>query len=99
MAVVRKFLFDNDFGEAPQSNVGGNVGGAQAKGGASAGGKNASVAPPAPPPPTFTEAEMQGACDIARRKGEEAGAIAPESMPGPRHQLPRHLRGESAGRA
>jgi flagellar assembly protein FliH len=73
MAVVRKFLFDNDFGEAPQSNLGGNVGGAQAKGGASAGGKNASVAPPAPPPPMFTEAEMQGACDIARRKGEEAG--------------------------
>lgn len=73
MAVVRKFLFDNDFGEAPQSNVGG-VGGAQAKVGAPAGGKNAPAAPPAPPPPMFTEAEMQGACDIARRKGEEAGA-------------------------
>lgn len=72
MAVVRKFLFDNDFGEAPQSNVGGV--GAQAKGGATAGGKNAPAAPPAPPPPMFTEAEMQGACDIARRKGEEAGA-------------------------
>ena len=38
MAVVRKFLFDNDFGEAPQSNLGGNVGGAKAKGGASAAG-------------------------------------------------------------
>ena len=72
MAVVRKFLFENDFGEAPQSKVGGSVGGAQAKGGAAA--KNAPVAPPAPPPPMFTEAEMQGACDIARRKGEEAGA-------------------------
>ena len=73
MAVVRKFLFDNDFGEAPQSNVGSGVSGAQAKGGASAGAKNAPAAPPAPPPPMFTEAEMQGACDIARRKGEEAG--------------------------
>jgi flagellar assembly protein FliH len=72
MAVVRKFLFDNDFGEAPQSNAGSGVG-AQAKG-ASAGAKNAPAAPPAPPPPMFTEAEMQGACDIARRKGEEAGA-------------------------
>ena len=71
MAVVRKFLFDNDFGEAPQSSVGSSVGGAQAKGGASAAGKGAS-APAAPPPPMFTE--MQGACDIARRKGEEAGA-------------------------
>lgn len=64
MAVVRKFLFDNDFGEAPQSN---------------AAGANAKVAPAAksaavaPPPPMFTEAELQGACDIARRKGEEAG--------------------------
>ena len=71
MAVVRKFLFDNDFGEAPQSSAGA---GAQAKGGATAGGKNAPAAPAAPPPPMFTEAEMQGACDIARRKGEEAGA-------------------------
>jgi flagellar assembly protein FliH len=73
MAVVRKFLFDNDFGEAPQSGVGSSVGGAQAKGSASAGAKAAPVAP-TPPPPMFTEAEMQGACDIARRKGEEAGA-------------------------
>ena len=75
MAVVRKFLFDNDFGGAPQSNVGGNAGGAQAKG-ASAGVQakgGAPVAPPAPPPPMFTEAEMQGACDVARRKGEESG--------------------------
>ena len=74
MAVVRKFLFDNDFGEAPQSSVGSSVGGAQAKSSASAGGKAAPVAPAAPPPPMFTEAEMQGACDVARRKGEEAGA-------------------------
>ncbi len=69
MAVVRKFLFDNDFGEAPQSNVGG----APAKGGAAGKGAPAAAVPAAPPPPMFTEAEMQGACDIARRKGEEAG--------------------------
>ena len=30
MAVVRKFLFDNDFGEAPQSNVGSAKAGAAA---------------------------------------------------------------------
>jgi flagellar assembly protein FliH len=66
MAVVRKFLFDNDFGEAPQSNAGVQRG---AKG-ASAG---APAAPAVPPPPMFTEAELQGACDVARRKGEEAG--------------------------
>ena len=71
MAVVQKFLFDNDFGEAPHSSVGG----AQAKGGAPAGAKAKGSAPiAAPPPPMFTEAEMQGACDIARRKGEETGA-------------------------
>jgi flagellar assembly protein FliH len=64
MAVVRKFLFDNDFGEAPQSTPA--AGNAKA---APAPGKSAAVAPP----PMFTEAEMQGACDIARRKGEEAG--------------------------
>jgi flagellar assembly protein FliH len=69
MAVVRKFLFDNDFGEAPQSNVGG----APAKGSAAGKGASAPAVPAAPPPPMFTEAEMQGACDIARRKGEEAG--------------------------
>jgi flagellar assembly protein FliH len=67
MAVVRKFLFDNDFGGAPQSNAGGP----QAKGKASVGAKSAPAAPP--PPPMFSEAELQGACDIARRKGEEAG--------------------------
>lgn len=66
MEVVRKFLFDNDFGEAPQSTAGG------ASGKAMAGGKSA---PAVPAPPMFTEAEMQGACDIARRKGEEAGAV------------------------
>ena len=65
MAVVRKFLFDNDFGEAPQSTPA--AGSAKA---ASAPSKSATVAPP---PPMFTEAEMQGACDVARRKGEEAG--------------------------
>jgi flagellar assembly protein FliH len=66
MAVVRKFLFDNDFGEAPQSAAGG------AHGKAMAGGKSA---PAVPAPPMFTEAEMQGACDVARRKGEESGAV------------------------
>lgn len=67
MAVVRKFLFDNDFGEAPQSTVGG----AAAKGAPGA----AKGAPVAQPAPMFTEAEMQGACDVARRKGEEAGLV------------------------
>jgi flagellar assembly protein FliH len=65
MAVVRKFLFDNDFGEAPQSTVGG----ARPKG--AHGGSNA---PAVPAPPMYSEAEMQGACDVARRQGEEAGA-------------------------
>lgn len=67
MAVVRKFLFDNDFGEGPQSNVGGARGAKGPLGGAS-------KAPAVQPPPMFTEAELQGACDVARRKGEEAGA-------------------------
>jgi flagellar assembly protein FliH len=66
MAVVRKFLFDNDFGEAPQSTAG------AARAGKGAAGAPASPAVPAPP--MFTEAELQGACDTARRKGEEAGA-------------------------
>jgi flagellar assembly protein FliH len=66
MAVVRKFLFDNDFGEAPQSTTGGIAGKA---------GTGGKVAPVIPAPPMFTEAEMQGACDVARRKGEEAGAV------------------------
>jgi flagellar assembly protein FliH len=66
MAVVRKFLFDNDFGEAPQSTVGG----ARPKG--AQGGASTSSAVQAPP--MFTEAEMQGACDVARRQGEDAGA-------------------------
>jgi flagellar assembly protein FliH len=63
MAVVRKFLFDNDFGEAPQSAPDGAPGK-----GTPASGKSAPAAPP-----MFTEAELQGACDLARRKGEEAG--------------------------
>jgi flagellar assembly protein FliH len=67
MAVVRKFLFDNDFGAAPQSAIGG----ARAKG--TSGGTPS--APTVSPPPMFTEAEMQGACDIARRQGEEAGVV------------------------
>jgi flagellar assembly protein FliH len=71
MAVVRKFLFDNDFGDgAPQSATGAGVGGKPGVK-ASIGG----IMPAAPPPPMFTEAEMQGACDIARRQGEEAGAV------------------------
>ena len=66
MAVVRKFLFDNDFGDAaPQSTVGGKPGVKASVGG---------ITPPAPPPPMFTEAEMQGACDVARKQGEEVGA-------------------------
>ena len=65
MAVVQKFLFDNDFGEAPQSTVGG----ARPKG--AHGGANT---PAVPAPPMYSEAEMQGACDVARRQGEEAGA-------------------------
>jgi flagellar assembly protein FliH len=66
MTVVRKFLFDNDFGEAPQSNAGSSRGGKGSSGPASA--------PVVPAPPMFTEAELQGACDVARRQGEEAGA-------------------------
>ena len=66
MAVVRKFLFDNDFGEAPQSTVGG------ARPKAAHGG--ASTTPAVQAPPMFTEAELQGACDVARRQGEDAGA-------------------------
>jgi flagellar assembly protein FliH len=71
MAVVRKFLFDNDFGEAPQSTVGG----ARAKGGLGGAHGGASNSPAVQSPPVFTEAEMQGACDVARRQGEEAGAV------------------------
>lgn len=70
MAVVRKFLFDNDFGEAPQTTVGGG----RAKGGLGGAHGGASNSPAVQPPPAFTEAEMQGACDVARRQGEEAGA-------------------------
>jgi flagellar assembly protein FliH len=66
MEVVRKFLFDNDFGEAPQTAPGS----ARAK----AAHAGAPGAPAVQPPPMFTEAEMQGACDVARRQGEEAGA-------------------------
>ena len=67
MAVVRKFLFDNDFGEAPQSAVGP----ARAKG--TAGAPATASAPPPPPPPMFSETEMLVARDTARRQGEEAG--------------------------
>ena len=66
MAVVRKFLFDNDFGETPQSTVGS----ARAKGAATSA---ATSTPPAPPPPMFSETEMLVARDTARRQGEEAG--------------------------
>jgi flagellar assembly protein FliH len=64
MAVVRRFLFDNDFGETPQSAPGGASGK-----GAPASGKSG----PAAPPPMFSDAEMLAACDVAQRKGEEAG--------------------------
>lgn len=75
MAVVRKFLFDNDFGapETPASDA------RPAPAGAKGVGKSSSRPDPqraAPPPaPMFSEAEMQGACDTARRQGEEAGAM------------------------
>jgi flagellar assembly protein FliH len=88
MAVVRKFLFDNDFGSPPETAGAGKATFPGAKHiakptdkagtGKSATGKPATPpappAPPAPPPaPMFSEAEMQGACDIARKQGEEAG--------------------------
>lgn len=81
MAVVRKFLFDNDFGAAPE-NASPGAAAAQAAGDKGAGkaadkGAGATRNEPArapAPPPMFSEAEMQGACDMARRQGEEAGA-------------------------
>ncbi len=80
MAVVRKFLFDNDFGAAPQSPAPGQRPQAAKGGNAAALGKALSradaqrqPAAEAPPAPVFSEAEMQGACDMARRQGEEAG--------------------------
>lgn len=80
MAVVRKFLFDNDFGAAPQSPAPGGQPSPAKGGNAAALGKAMSRAdaqrkgaPEAPPPPMFSEAEMQGACDMARKQGEEAG--------------------------
>lgn len=67
MAVVRKFLFDNDFGAAPESPTpGARVAVDKAAGGSS-------TQPQRPAAPVFSEAEMQGACDMARRQGEEAG--------------------------
>jgi flagellar assembly protein FliH len=76
MAVVRKFLFDNDFG-APETPASGASAPAGAKGADKSVGKPLSRPEPqraAPPPePMFSEAEMQGACDLARRQGEEAG--------------------------
>lgn len=77
MAVVRKFLFDNDFG-APETPAGKASAQAGAKGADAAVGKLSRPEPqrPAPPPePMFSEAEMQGACDVARRQGEEAGVV------------------------
>ena len=75
MAVVRKFLFDNDFGAAPASAAAGarSASGA-AKGAANPLSRAEPQRPAAPPAPMFSEAEMQGACDMARRQGEEAGA-------------------------
>lgn len=81
MAVVRKFLFDNDFGPAPQSAAPGQRAQPPKGGNTAALGKALSraepqrpAAPDVPPAPMFSEAEMQGACDMARRQGEEAGA-------------------------
>lgn len=67
MAVVRKFLFDNDFGATPESAVVGARSVPEASKGADA--QRQAV----PEAPVFSEAEMQGACDLARRQGEEAG--------------------------
>jgi flagellar assembly protein FliH len=74
MAVVRKFLFDNDFG-APETPAAGPASAPAGKGAdKSVGAPLSRPEPPAPPPePMFSEAEMQGACDVARRHGEEAG--------------------------
>ncbi|HWA48058.1 MAG TPA: FliH/SctL family protein [Dongiaceae bacterium] len=78
MAVVRKFLFDNDFG-APETPAAGATSAPAGKGADKAVGAPLSRPEPqrpAPPPePMFSEAEMQGACDVARRQGEEAGVI------------------------
>ena len=77
MAVVRKFLFDNDFG-APEGAASGGSAGARSDA-AKAAGKPLSRAeqtrPAAPETPMFSEAELQGACDTARRQGEEAGVV------------------------
>lgn len=77
MAVVRKFLFDNDFGAAPESAVVGARPAPDAGKGTDKAGKSLSRAdaqrPAVPEAPMFSEAEMQGACDLARRQGEEAG--------------------------
>jgi len=76
MAVVRKFLFDNDFGAGPGGPAaGGRAVPAGAKGADQGAGKSRSELqrPAAPEAPMFSEAEMQGACDMARRQGEEAG--------------------------
>lgn len=76
MAVVRKFLFDNDFG-APETPAAGPASAPAGKGADKVVGAPLSRPEPphpAPPPePMFSEAEMQGACDVARRQGEEAG--------------------------
>ncbi len=78
MAVVRKFLFDNDFG-APETPANGAASapadgkGADKAVGAPLSRPDAQRSAP-PPEPMFSEAEMQGACDVARRQGEEAGA-------------------------
>lgn len=77
MAVVRKFLFDNDFGAAPASPASAATpAGAKAVDKTSPGKSPARTEParaPEPVAPMFSEAEMQGACDMARKQGEEAG--------------------------
>lgn len=79
MAVVRKFLFDNDFGAAPETPASGaHPAPAAGKGADKSAGKPMSRTEPqrpvVPEAPMFSEAEMQGACDMARRQGEETGA-------------------------
>lgn len=63
MAVVRKFLFDNDFGE-PEAPL------------AAAPARPVVVEPPPPPEPTFSEAELIATREAALAEGYAAGEAA-----------------------